>query len=226
MEITWLTGIVRRRARQQLVEGRIAVAAAGGGRLRERDVLVQRRVLVARGGLDRGDDLARDAELREVPEARLAVGAVVANRFVEAHEALLDQIVGVSADQEVRRRLEPHEAVVALHDPVVRVLLALLGERDEVVIIKLSFRVETCDARRWAGGAVAIECSSRAEWLLEARWRATSPGARFSEVRARKPKARLQPDQRAGYARLWSPVKPCRASARSRTPARPRRSTR
>jgi hypothetical protein len=133
--------IVRRGPRKQLVERGIPVTAARRRCLRERHVLVQRGVLVPRGRLDRGDDLARDAQLREVPEARLAVGAVVANRFVEPNQALLDEIVGVPAYEEVRRRLEAHEAVVAAHDLVVRILLSLLCERDEVVIIKLSFRV-------------------------------------------------------------------------------------
>ena len=131
-------------------------------------------MLVARRGLHRGDDLARDAQLREVPEARLTVGAVVANRFVEPYEALLDEVVGVAADQEVRGGLEPDEPVVAAHDLVVGVLLALLGERDEVVIIKLYFRVRLrpgiatrgrrpggCGSghRRLLSGSIALESS-------------------------------------------------------------------
>ena len=176
---------------QQLVERRIAVAAACRGRLRERDVLVQRRVLVAGGGLDRGDDLARDAELGEVAEARLAVGAVVAHRLVEPDEALLDEVVRVAADQEVRRGLEPHEAVVALDDAVVGVLAALLGERDQVVIIKLDFTLRLCPLRRigapgrragtGSAGEVAeraIECSSPAQsGPLKLGGARTSPGA-------------------------------------------------
>jgi len=62
-------------------------------------------VLVARRGLDRGDDLARDAQLREVAEARLAVGAEVADRLVQTDEAFLDEVVAVAAGEEVRRRL-------------------------------------------------------------------------------------------------------------------------
>src|SRR4029079_10893966 len=101
-------------------------------------------------GLDRGDDLPRYAELGEVPETRLAVPAVVAHRLVEPHEALLDQVVCVAPDQEVRGRLQPDEAVIALDDPVVRILLALLCERDQVVIIKLnlSVRLERAGAER------------------------------------------------------------------------------
>ena len=134
---------MRGRAREQLVQGGVAVAAARGGGLRERDVLVERRVLVARGGLDRGDDLARDAQLGEVAKARLAVGPVVPHRLVEADEALLDEVVGIAAYQEVGRGLEPDEAVVALDDAVVRIVLALLGERYQVVIIKLELKIET-----------------------------------------------------------------------------------
>jgi hypothetical protein len=70
-------------------------------------------VLVARGGLDRGDDLARDAQLSEVAKARLAVGAVVADRLVEADQAFLDEVLAVAAREEVGRRLEPYETLVA-----------------------------------------------------------------------------------------------------------------
>src|SRR3954470_9995853 len=94
--------VVDRRARDDLVERRLAVLG-GGGRRREGDVLVQRRVLVARGRLDRGDDLPRDAQLGEVAERRLAVGPVVAHGLVEADEPFLDEVVGVAAGEEVRR---------------------------------------------------------------------------------------------------------------------------
>ena len=101
-------------------------------------------MLVARRRLDRGDDLARDAQLREVAEARLAVGAVVADRLVEADEALLDEVVAVAAGQEVRRGLQADEAVVAAHEPVVRVGISLLGKGDQEAIIdlKLTLRVD------------------------------------------------------------------------------------
>ena len=125
---------------QHLVERRHVVAGAGGRR-GERDVLVQRRVLVARRRLDGGDDLARDAELGEVAEARLAIGAEVADRLVEADEALLDEIVGVAAGEEVRGGLQAHEAVVAPDEPVVGVAIALLRQGDQEAILDLRFRV-------------------------------------------------------------------------------------
>ena len=77
------------------------------------------RVLVAGCRLDRGDDLARDAQLGEVAEARLAIGPIVADRLVETDESLLDQVVGIAAGEEVRRGLEPDETVVTADDPVV-----------------------------------------------------------------------------------------------------------
>ena len=132
-----------RRAREHLVERGLGVGRARG-RGRERDVAVERRVLVARRRLDRGDDLPRDAELREVAEARLAIGAVVADRLVEADQALLDQIVAVATDEEVRRGLQTHEAVVAAHQTVVCRVVALLGKRDEVSIIDLYLRLRCC----------------------------------------------------------------------------------
>src|SRR5215210_358788 len=142
--------VVRGRAGKQLVELGIAVATAGGRRLGERDVLVQGGVLVAGGGLHRGDDLPGYAELGEVPETRLAVPAIVAHRLVEPDEPLLDQVVGVAADQEVGRRLQSDEPEIPLDYAVVGVLLALLGERDQVMIIKLnlSVRLERTGAER------------------------------------------------------------------------------
>src|SRR4051794_10431233 len=161
--------VVDRRAGQDLVERRLAVAD-GGRRRGERDVLVQRLVLVARRRLHRGDDLPRDAQLREVAEARLAVGAVVADRLVEADEALLDQVVAVAAGQEVRRRLEAHEAVVAAHETLVRRRVALLGERDEVPVFYLDLTLRPC-------GDTCHERSfpNRVEWYCSVAH--SSPGA-------------------------------------------------
>src|SRR3954452_18779654 len=131
-------------ARQHLVERRLRVTRRSGRR-RERHVLVERRVLVAGRRLHRSDDLPRDAQLREVAEARLAVGAVVANRLVEPDESLLDEVVGVAADEEVRRGLQANEAVVAADDPIVGIVPPGLGERHEVVIIYLNLRLSYTD---------------------------------------------------------------------------------
>src|SRR3954462_12589871 len=128
--------IVGHRAGQHLVERRLAVAGRRR-RGRERHVLVERRVLVAGRGLDRGDDLPRDAQLREVAERGFAVGPVVANGLVEADQALLDQVVRVAAGKEIRRRLQPHESVVAADDAVVGGGIPLLGKGDEVPILNL-----------------------------------------------------------------------------------------
>ena len=100
-------------------------------------------MLVACRGLDRRDDLARDAELGEVAEARLTVGAIVADRLVETDEALLDEIVRVAAGEEVGRGLEAHEAVVPADEPVIGVGVPGFGEGDEVAILnlKLTLRV-------------------------------------------------------------------------------------
>ena len=145
-----------------------------GRRARERDVLVERRVLVARRGLDRGDDLARDAQLGEVAEARLAVGAVVAHRLVEADEALLDEVVGVAAGEEVRRGLQADEAVVAADDPVVRVGAALLGQRDQDTHHQPEVELES--RRRVEPRAVPSRAAVHGR-TYRSSWRVTSPGA-------------------------------------------------
>src|ERR671919_796208 len=71
------------RARQDLLQGGLGVAGGGRG-LGEGHALVERRMLVAAGRLHRGDDLPGDAQLGEVAKARLAVGAEVPDRLVEA----------------------------------------------------------------------------------------------------------------------------------------------
>src|SRR5204862_8089560 len=98
-------------------------------------VLVGRGVVVAARGLYRGGELARDAGLGEVAEARFAIGAGVADRLVEAEEPLLDQILGLAAEQEVRRRLQADEAAIALDDALIRVGAARLRERDQVGVL-------------------------------------------------------------------------------------------
>jgi hypothetical protein len=123
--------------------GRISSRVVSDSPLAERDVLVQRRVLVAGRGLHRGDDLAGDAELGEVAKARLTVGPVVADRLVEAEQALLDQVVRLAPEEEVRRGLQADETAIPLDDRVVGVGPAVLGEGDKVVIVKLSLRVSS-----------------------------------------------------------------------------------
>src|SRR5206468_3598926 len=126
-----------------LVERGLAVAGAARGRAGEGHVAVERRVLVARRRLDRGDDLPGDAQLREVAKARLAVRAVVADGLVEPDQSFLDEVVAVASGQEVRRGLQADEAVVPAHEPVVRVGVALLGKGDQeaVIYLKLTLRV-------------------------------------------------------------------------------------
>ena len=66
--------LVDGRAGQRVAEGAVAVGILARRCVAERDVRVQRRVLEAGRRLDRGDDLARHAELGEAAERRLLVG--------------------------------------------------------------------------------------------------------------------------------------------------------
>ena len=95
------------------------------GRVAERDVGVERRVLEAGRGLDRGDDLPRHAELGEAAERRLLVGAEVAHRLVEADQPLLDQVLAsrrrrgsTSSPSGGRSRVAPHQRVERLASPL------------------------------------------------------------------------------------------------------------
>ena len=115
-------------------------AILAGRRVRERDVAVQRAVLEAGRALDRRDDLARDAELRERAEARVLVDAVVADRLVEADQPLLLEVLAVAAGQEVARGLEADEAVVAADQGVERPSVAVPRPQDECEIVRFALR--------------------------------------------------------------------------------------
>src|SRR4051794_3335928 len=123
---------------QGVAERALSVRVLARRGMAERDVGVERRVLEAGRGLDRGDDLPRHAEFREAAERRLLVGAEVAHRLVEADEALLDQVLRVAAGEEVRARLQAHEAGVAADERVHRDAVAVPGSQDELQILKLA----------------------------------------------------------------------------------------
>src|SRR3990170_1988374 len=108
-------------------------------------------VLEARGRLDGGDDLPRDAELGEAAERGLLVRPEVAHRLVETDHPFLDEVVAVAARQEVRARLEPDEAGVPPHEPVERLLASVPSLEDELQILKLS--LSFLSGFRCCGGA-------------------------------------------------------------------------
>src|SRR5205085_5271577 len=117
---------------QRVAERRVALAVVAGRSVAERDVRVERRVLEACRALDRGDVLPGDAKLREGAKRRLLVGPEVPHRLVEADQPLLDQVVAVAADEEVRARLEPDERRVAPNQRVESGLIAVSGLEDEL----------------------------------------------------------------------------------------------
>ena len=129
--MTWLTGSCVVGPGSTSAREQSPSSEAVAGRLAERQVSVERHVLLARGRLDGGDDLPGDAELGEAAEAGQAVVAVVADRLVEAEHALLDEVFGVAAGEEVRTGLEAHELVVADHERVERGLVAAPIRLDE-----------------------------------------------------------------------------------------------
>ena len=120
----------------------LVVAAAHAG---DRQVLVERPVLLTSRRLDGGDDLPCDAELGKGPERRLAVRAEVADRLVEPDHAFLLDVVGIGADQEVAPRLRAGEAAIPLEQHVQRVAFALTRPLQELVVLHVDQRsgVET-----------------------------------------------------------------------------------
>src|SRR4051812_28429085 len=70
-------------ARERVAERALAVGILTCRCMAERNVRVERRMLEARRRLDRRDDLARHAKLREAAERRLLVGPEIADGLVE-----------------------------------------------------------------------------------------------------------------------------------------------
>src|SRR5262249_52114884 len=104
----------------------------------ERDVGVERRVLEAGGGLDRRDDLARDAELGKAAERGLLVGPKVPHRLVETDQPFLQQIVVVTARKEVRTRLEAEETRIPANQRVQGDRVAVPSLENELKILEFS----------------------------------------------------------------------------------------
>src|SRR4029079_6083736 len=123
-------GVVDRRPGQRVAERAVAVLLTRR-RVAERHVRVQRRMLETRSRLARTDDLASDAELGEAPERSLLVGAEVAHRLVEPDETLLDEVVGLTARDEVRAGLETDETGIAAEQCVHRDRVSVPGAEDE-----------------------------------------------------------------------------------------------
>src|SRR5207302_7148848 len=115
----------------------LAVGLLPRRRVAERDVGVERCVLQPRRRLDRGDDLAGYAELREAAKRGLLVGAEVAHGLEEPGQALLNEVLGIAADEEVRARLQADEAGVAADERVHRRPVAVPRADDELEIVEL-----------------------------------------------------------------------------------------
>src|SRR3954466_5653243 len=130
--------IVDARSGEGVAEGYVGVGVLPGRRVREGDVGVQRRVLEPRRRLDRRDDLPRHAELGEATERRLLVVAEIADRLVKADQPFLDQVFGVATGEEVRARLQAHEAVVAADQRIERLAVAVSRADDELKIRELA----------------------------------------------------------------------------------------
>ena len=97
-------------------------------------------MLEASRGLDRRDDLARNAQLGEGTERGLLVGPEVAYGLIEADTALLDEVLRLATREEVGTRLQAHETVVAAHDRVQSLGPAVASFENELQVFELPRR--------------------------------------------------------------------------------------
>ena len=81
--------------------------------LGQRDVGVERLVLLAPCAADRRDELARDADVGEGPERRLLVRLEISDGLVQADHRLLEDVVALGADQEIGAGFHSSEVPVA-----------------------------------------------------------------------------------------------------------------
>src|SRR5690606_16485109 len=96
--------------RQHVLEGPVGLVVVE--RLVQRHVGVERDVLLARGRLDGGNDLAGDAELGKGPERGQLVRAKIADRLVKTDHPFLDDILAIRADQKIRARFRAHKVLI------------------------------------------------------------------------------------------------------------------
>src|SRR5262245_745553 len=98
-------------------------------------------MLEARRGLDRRDDLARNAELGEAAERSLLLDPEIPDRFVQPDQALLNEVLGVAAGEEIRARLQPNERRVAAQKLIKRLVVAVPSTNHQLQILKFSLNL-------------------------------------------------------------------------------------
>src|SRR5207253_2698762 len=74
------------------------------------------------------------------PERRLLVGPEVAYRLAEADQPLLDQVLALTAGDEVRAGLHPHETGVPLDEFVAGAIVAVAHTHNELQILEFTLR--------------------------------------------------------------------------------------
>ena len=128
-QLLGIGGLLRRHDVEQR-----ALAVLVVDRLVQRDVLVERNVLLPRRRLDRGDDLTRDAQLGERAKARKLIGFEVAHGLVEADHPFLDDVFAVRADEKVALRLDANEVLVLVEQVFHREIVAGLRDGHQVFV--------------------------------------------------------------------------------------------
>jgi len=73
-------------------------------------------VLLARGRLDGGDDLPRDAQLGERAERRHLGWAEIPDGLIKTDHALLNDILPVRANKKVRARLRSYKIFIFVEE--------------------------------------------------------------------------------------------------------------
>ena len=95
-------------------------------------------MLLAVRGLDRGEDLTRDAELGEGSERSVLSEVEVSDRLEEADHAFLDDVFLVRSGEEVGASFRSGEIAVALEKDLDAAFVSGAHASDEVVVLELS----------------------------------------------------------------------------------------
>jgi hypothetical protein len=94
-------------------------------------------MLVAIGGLDGRQDLARDAELGKGSEGRRLLEVEIAHGFEEANHPLLNHVFPVGSGQEVRAGLGASEVAITREQRLDALLVAFPNSAYEIDVVEL-----------------------------------------------------------------------------------------
>lgn len=92
-------------------------------------------MFVSGGGLDRGDDLAGDAELGKRSEFVEPVASEISNSLAKPDHSLLDHVVTVGSEEKVRLCFRLYKSAIATKEAFRGAIRAIAGKQDDLFVL-------------------------------------------------------------------------------------------